>query len=217
MLRFKIADEEWWPPTHNPENSCYCIHKTRPDRCAYYGIMDVAGCFGGSPFVVTLPHFLGVDPYIADRVEGLEADYEKHQIYLSIKPDLGLPIVGKVRLQFNVRIEQTPFLRGFSTLKDTIVPLVWFEDSAELDSFHFYLIKYGLSYGTKTASIIFFICAIIGWFCVLLGISYFFVKKVNLFFCDTFFSNHPILHHSFCDRFFSIFFFLLLFFLSVHD
>lgn len=179
-LKYKIAEEEWQPPTHNPENACYCIHKTRPERCAYYGIMDVAGCFGGSPFVITLPHFLRVDPYITDRVEGLDPQADKHDFFLKIKQDLGFPIEAKVRLQFNVRIEQTPFLRGFSNLKDTIIPLIWFEDSAELNDFFTYLVKYGLVYGAKTASISFFAVAIMGWSCVLLGISYFFMKKVKV-------------------------------------
>lgn len=178
-LKYKIAPEEWQPPSINPDNACYCIHKNFPERCENPGTMDVAGCFGGSPFVITLPHFLGTSPAVASKVEGLDPDPRKHEFYLNVKPDLGLTIDAKVRLQFNVRVERTPFLRGFNMLQDTVVPLLWFEDSGELDDFYTNLMKYGLVYGPKTASVMFFSAAIIGWSAFLVGITYLIMKKVR--------------------------------------
>ena len=179
-FRYHIAPEEWEPPSENPDNSCYCVHKSRPDRCEFKGMIDVAGCFGGSPFVITLPHFLNVDKDISKQVIGLSPNPEKHTFYLKIKPDIGLPMDAKVRLQFNVRIERMPFLRGFNRVRNTIVPLVWFEDSAELNGFLTGLVKYGLVWTPKTAAIIFYSAAIIGWACFLIGIAFYVVKKVSL-------------------------------------
>lgn len=143
-------------------------------------MLDVAGCFGGSPFVITMPHFLGTSSGLSNRVIGLSPDPEKHLFYLKIKPDIGFPIDAKVRLQFNVRVEQTPFLRGFSRIRDTVIPLAWFEDSAELDDLLTNLIKYGLVYGQKTASLSFYSIAIAGWACFLAGVAFYIFKGVSL-------------------------------------
>ncbi|XP_074596260.1 lysosome membrane protein 2-like [Brevipalpus obovatus] len=172
VLKYKIAPEEWMPPSRNRKNTCYCVHQKRPDRCEYPGIMDVAGCLNG-PFVITLPHFLGVSYPVTSRIRGLQPESSKHDFYLLIKSQLGIPIDVKARLQLNVRVERIPFLRGFGAILDTIVPLAWFEDSLELDDSMFNLLRIGFVWLPMFFMILF------GSFLVV-GFGLFFLRMIQI-------------------------------------
>ncbi|XP_015788725.1 scavenger receptor class B member 1-like isoform X2 [Tetranychus urticae] len=165
------------PPSVNPDNACYCVHTGKKKaRCEYEGILDLTGGFSGSPFVVTKPHFLEA-PEVQKLVDGLSPDPEKHTFYLLIKPDIGVPISAKGRLQFNLRVEKVPFLRGFNNIRDTIIPLGWIEEGGSIDGVLYYLMRGGLVIAPMAASAGFYGAAIGGWAAFLAGLIYTVFRK----------------------------------------
>lgn len=167
------------PPSVNPDNACYCVHTGKKKaRCEYEGILDLTGGFSGSPFVVTKPHFLEA-PEVQKLVDGLSPDPEKHTFYLLIKPDIGVPISAKGRLQFNLRVEKVPFLRGFNNIRDTIIPLGWIEEGGSIDGVLYYLMRGGLVIAPMAASAGFYGAAIGGWAAFLAGLIYTVFRKVS--------------------------------------
>jgi len=69
----------------NPENECFCMDSDR-DRCRLNGIYDMSSCQSDIPIIVTLPHFLGADPIITDRIEGLKPDPKIHRPVIHVEP-----------------------------------------------------------------------------------------------------------------------------------
>lgn len=86
VLRFAIADEFFSSAERFPENECFCIHKTRRNRCTQNGVYDIGGCQAGAPVVLTKPHFLDSDPDLTQYVDGLSPNSELHDGYLDVEP-----------------------------------------------------------------------------------------------------------------------------------
>ncbi|XP_053203149.1 lysosome membrane protein 2-like [Panonychus citri] len=178
VYKYVIGPEVFDPPSVNPDNACYCVHTgKKKSRCEHTGILDCTGGFSGSPFIVTRPHFLDAEPEIQRQVEGLSPDREKHEFYLLVKPDLGVPLSAKGRLQFNLRVERVPFLRGFSNIRDTIVPLGWIEEGGDLDGALYYLLKGGLIVAPMVTTAGFYSAAIGGWAAFMGGLIYLVARK----------------------------------------
>ncbi|XP_053203155.1 lysosome membrane protein 2-like [Panonychus citri] len=179
-FKYVIGPEVFDPPSVNPANGCYCVYtREKKSRCEHYGLLDCTGGFSGPPIIITRPHFLDTDSEIQGQVEGLSPDPEKHEFYLLVQPDIGIPISGAGRLQFNLRVERVPFLRGFNNIRDTIVPLGWIEISSTLDGSLFYLLKIGLILAPKIILSVFYLVAIGGWAAFIGGLIYLLVRKLR--------------------------------------
>ena len=85
-FRYKISPEVWQPPSFNPNNECYCVHKNNPEHCENAYLLDVSGCFNGAPFLISLPHFLNADNEIINNVIGLAPNHSEHDFYMIVKP-----------------------------------------------------------------------------------------------------------------------------------
>lgn len=76
------------------------------------GVFDMAGCLGGAPILLSLPHLGRTEPdLVKTQVDGLNYDPEKHNIMIDVEPMLGGGFNLVKRLQFSLRVERMPFFR----------------------------------------------------------------------------------------------------------
>ncbi|XP_049838512.1 lysosome membrane protein 2-like [Schistocerca gregaria] len=106
------------------EEDCFCSEK---DGCLPYALMDSSYCKNGAPLVVSGPHFLKADEDVRTVVNGLNPVPEKHEPYLVIHERMGVPIAGKSRFQFNVKVHATGGYRYMNALEGKVIPIIWLE------------------------------------------------------------------------------------------
>ncbi|XP_022240630.1 protein croquemort-like [Limulus polyphemus] len=114
------------------DNRCFCLSDAT--RCLPRGGLNVSSCQFNAPAVVTYPHFLYADPAYATTVDGMKADPEKHQMFVDIQPDMGIPMNIAARMQINIVFERVKDMSFFQNITSRIYfPIFWFSETAQLD------------------------------------------------------------------------------------
>ncbi|CAG2106717.1 unnamed protein product [Medioppia subpectinata] len=109
----------------NPDNECFCVNDNT-DHCRLDGVYDMSACQHDIPIIVSLPHFLGGDKRITDRIEGLKPDPKFHRPVIHVEPTLGAVIHGDSKLQMAIRVPKNDYIIGFETPNnDRYIPLFW--------------------------------------------------------------------------------------------
>ena len=99
------------PAKRNPANSCFCM-KQEGFSCFKSGVLNLEPCKQtqdlprGAPIAISFPHFYQADPSFLSAVSGLSPDKEKHQFYVDVAPDSGLPLAFRKRFQLNAIIRK---------------------------------------------------------------------------------------------------------------
>lgn len=89
----------------NEIDPCFCTHENstwwmQPNGCLPRGAMDLTECLA-APVVISMPHFYNADPRFEALIDGLEADPDKHSIFLDMEPYTGAPVRAAQVIQFN--------------------------------------------------------------------------------------------------------------------
>lgn len=113
--------------TTHSEYSCFSYGDSLPS-----GVMNVSACRYGAPVVVSFPHFHAADPYFLQFVDGLKPDEEKHQFYIKMEPQIGIPIEVAARLQVNVMVQPSPDIGLFQEAPTLFFPALWFEQRVRI-------------------------------------------------------------------------------------
>lgn len=113
--------------TKYSEYSCFSYGDSLPS-----GVMNVSACRYGAPVVVSFPHFHAADPYYLQFVDGLNPDSEKHQFYITMEPDTGIPVEVAARLQVNVMVQPSPNIALFQEAPTLFFPTLWFEQKVRI-------------------------------------------------------------------------------------
>ena len=132
VYRFAIPQEVFLNGSVNPNNAAFYPNGFLPT-----GILDPRKCQGGkvlAPVFISAPHFYLGDPRLLDDVIGIKPNKEKHQFSFDVEPNMGVIISNHIRLQLNVRIESVKDVTETAAVRKTYVPVMWFEESATLDS-----------------------------------------------------------------------------------
>lgn len=125
-LRFRAPRDLFAKPDVNPQNACYC--RFEMGFCPPSGVFDASPCTYGAPIMMSFPHFYLGDPILLETVEGLKPDPEKHDGYLDVHEELGVPLDGKSRFQMNILVRKSKTLQHLANFKDgSILPIAWFE------------------------------------------------------------------------------------------
>ncbi|CAG9579049.1 unnamed protein product [Danaus chrysippus] len=90
-----------------PQTACYCDEDSGRD-CMPSGALNVSACKYGAPAFVTRPHFLGMDPYYADKIKGLQPTPINNQLP---DPDTLVPMFW-FREEIEVNDEYANFARS---------------------------------------------------------------------------------------------------------
>ncbi|XP_054163914.1 platelet glycoprotein 4-like [Oppia nitens] len=135
IYRFSPVDNIFYGPKSNPKNRCYCLSPNNPEKCNFIGIVDLSSC-RGSPLILSNPHFWRTSDILSKSVVGLNADEQLHQSFIEVEPISGFVIYKTKRYQLNVHVKKCPLNQNLGkTLKEGIIPLVWFEEVSELDDY----------------------------------------------------------------------------------
>lgn len=90
-----------------PENKCFCIN----GKCENSGVFNVAPCQHDSPIYMSYPHFYKADSMYANAVNGLNPDKEKHELFLVLEPNTGIPMDVGGGFQANYLLEPVASIR----------------------------------------------------------------------------------------------------------
>ncbi|KAF7274136.1 hypothetical protein GWI33_013180 [Rhynchophorus ferrugineus] len=130
-----IAADLYTPPENifdnvkdNPDNRCYC---PGTEYCPPKGLQNISPCQYDAPVYLSFPHFLDADPSLINAVEGLNPDKKKHQSYFRIQPKLGVPLEGKIRVQLNLRTQETPNISPVRNFRSMMFPVMWLEEGID--------------------------------------------------------------------------------------
>uniref|UniRef100_A0A336L1I8 CSON002486 protein n=1 Tax=Culicoides sonorensis TaxID=179676 RepID=A0A336L1I8_CULSO len=116
-----------------PENKCYCQAETEEECSAIKsGIFNASACQYGAPSFASFPHFYLADESYLEAVEGLSPDKEKHEMYITLEPEIGLPLEIRARLQINLFLRNDPMLSFYKNVPDVYIPMFWFTQIADL-------------------------------------------------------------------------------------
>lgn len=108
----------------NPDNACFCEDNT---ECTIKGLQYIGPCQFNAPVYLSFPHFYKADPKLLEDVEGLSPDQEKHETFLKIQPRLGVPLEARVKVQLNLKVEQSN-IYPTSDFRSITFPIMWLEE-----------------------------------------------------------------------------------------
>lgn len=113
--------------TKYEEYSCFSYGESLPS-----GVMNVSACRYGAPVVVSFPHFYAADPYYLDLVDGLKPDSEKHEFFITMEPEIGIPIEVGARMQINVMVRRSENIGLFQEAPTVFFPAFWLEQKVRI-------------------------------------------------------------------------------------
>ncbi|XP_075585145.1 sensory neuron membrane protein 1 isoform X3 [Dermatophagoides farinae] len=108
----------------NKLNRCYCL-QSKLSKCQ--GWIDTSPCLGQLKVGSSFPHFYN-SLRRQETVKGLQPDYSKHIGYLDVEPNIGMPINGRIAIQFNMHVSSIPII-GLKSIRSTMLPMFWAEQS----------------------------------------------------------------------------------------
>ena len=68
-------------------------------------MFNVSQCQGGTPMLLSWPHFYKGEQRLLQQVEGLSPSKDLHEFGVDILPQLGVGLRASIRLQINLFIE----------------------------------------------------------------------------------------------------------------
>ena len=123
--RYEVTPKYFANKTVNPDNACYLSNKSKEVPS---GVLDIGACKFDAPIFMSQPHFYQADPFFLKQVGGgLKPDKDKHETYIWLDRESGVPMSLVVRLQLNFKIEKLPSILLFKNISTTYFPTVWFE------------------------------------------------------------------------------------------
>ncbi|KAL8577384.1 hypothetical protein ACOMHN_060206 [Nucella lapillus] len=130
-MKFVVKYDEFANATVNPWNAGFCLPY---NHCIPSGVLNCSAMGHGAPLYVSLPHFLGGDPFYFRQVEGLHPSKELHQPYFHLHPLTGVCLSAGRRYQLNLLMQQFPFLSKTHGVPKAYVPILWLDGIAKIDN-----------------------------------------------------------------------------------
>ena len=115
------------PEKKNPDNECHCLKKGG-FKCFKSGVMNMEPCKreAQAPLALSMPHFYQADESFQNTVHGLKPEKSKHEFYMDIVPEFGMPLSIQLRFQLNMvltRNEKVPEIANME--KEIVMPFLW--------------------------------------------------------------------------------------------
>ncbi|KAG4076310.1 hypothetical protein HA402_005753 [Bradysia odoriphaga] len=117
--------------------TCECNEFT---GCAVRGTLDLYQCL--KLFLsASSPHYYLAEASIRDTVDGMNPDANLHETGCYLDLQLGVPLIARQRVQVNILLKRIPEYPIFSSIAGDIwFPLLWYEESFEIEKSDFSLI-----------------------------------------------------------------------------
>ncbi|CAK1600590.1 unnamed protein product [Parnassius mnemosyne] len=128
-----------------PRKACYC-DEIRDENCLPSGALNVSSCRFGAPAFVTLPHFTGMDPYYANKIDGLKPS-DEYNFELALEMYTGMPLLVEAQLQINLLLRHVPGISLNNQLPDAdiLVPMFWFRQEVRINEEYARLARFALN------------------------------------------------------------------------
>jgi len=101
-------------------------------------VQNSTGCKGGDATLktfVSLPHFLGADPFFVKQFQdgSLKPNQTQHSASISLQEGTSIPTEVLMRLQIVLQILPNPNIGSFLTnLSPVFLPVMWFDAEAKI-------------------------------------------------------------------------------------
>ncbi|XP_076351833.1 lysosome membrane protein 2-like isoform X1 [Tachypleus tridentatus] len=176
--RFTAPSKLFADPRVDPDNKCFCAD---PNNCLKAGVIELTACQNGAPVVASSPHFYQGALEYQSAIDGIKPVKKKHQTFLDVEPLTGLVLNASKRLQLNIYVRQTPGIIGLQNIRDTIFPLIWLCESAEIDETSANLFKNQVQIPMNLGTSILLAAIVLGtlWTVVALAITAFYCKQAR--------------------------------------
>ncbi|XP_072385233.1 protein croquemort isoform X2 [Diabrotica undecimpunctata] len=129
--KFVGNDKTFDNGTKYPQMGCF---KGKGVTHQLSGVRNVSLCKYGAPAFVSFPHFYEADPAFLADVDGLKPNKEKHEMFLALEPETGLPLSVRAQIQLNLKMEKVKHIKILENVKSTVMPMFWFSQQADLTS-----------------------------------------------------------------------------------
>ncbi|GAB6027616.1 scavenger receptor class B, member, variant 2 [Chamberlinius hualienensis] len=153
----------------NPDNHCFCFddHEiSLANGLAYMGPILL-----NTSIYASNPHFLGADFRLVDAIDGMEPNKEHHTLHMDIHPELGIPLIGNLRIQGNFYMQPSPNVSKSKNWNNIVLPIAWVNESAGLDDATIHMLNHMYYGGEKLVYSLTIICLIISGLICLIGIG----------------------------------------------
>ncbi|XP_005188827.2 protein peste [Musca domestica] len=107
-----------------PENKCFCVN----NKCEASGVFSIAPCKYNSSIYMSYPHFYKADPIYLEAIEGLKPEKEKHEFFMTLEPNAGVPMDVGGGFQANYLMEPVAGIRPYHNIPRTFIPIMWAEE-----------------------------------------------------------------------------------------
>ncbi|KRT82644.1 hypothetical protein AMK59_3893 [Oryctes borbonicus] len=121
---YKFEDKALDNGKYLEKNKCFC----KTNKCMPPGLLDVHECYYGFPIALSYPHFLDADQSLAEMVDGLKPDRRKHESYMVLQPESGLPLDLAVRYQINMALNNVDKIEHVKKFSNMVIPMLWTEN-----------------------------------------------------------------------------------------
>lgn len=128
-LRFTAEEYMLGDVNENPDNFCFCPEQ---NGCLYKGAIDLSACHG-APVILTFPHFYMASEEYLKTIVGVEPKREKHETFLELEPNTGIPLRGGKRVQFNMLMKTMEKVNLTYNVPTALFPIIWIDEGLELD------------------------------------------------------------------------------------
>ncbi|XP_034101504.2 LOW QUALITY PROTEIN: protein peste [Drosophila albomicans] len=110
--------------TMYPDASCYCVK----GKCNPAGVINIAPCSYNASIYMSYPHFYMADPSYLEAVDGLQPEKEKHEFYMALEPNAGVPMDVGGGFQANFLMEPIRGVSLYARVPRVMMPLMWAEE-----------------------------------------------------------------------------------------
>lgn len=110
--------------------SCWCLADNCPDLAP--GVFNASTCQFGAPAFMSYPHFYLADSSYTSTISGMKPNASKHEFYISLDPQYGVPLEIRARLQVNVMVRNEPTSSLYKHVPTTFIPMFWFSQVADI-------------------------------------------------------------------------------------
>jgi len=129
IKRFGAPPEMLQSGDKNPDNKCYCGAM----GCLGDSMLELTNCLEGLPIIMSTPHFYQGDGINLKNFIGLKPEMDKHQTFLDLQPDVGVPYEAHKRIQLNFLLMQnSKGALSFGNVREMVYPIFWADECAKM-------------------------------------------------------------------------------------
>ncbi|EDW75853.1 uncharacterized protein Dwil_GK14976 [Drosophila willistoni] len=122
--KFSGTDHALDNGTVYPETKCFC----EEGDCQPIGVINIRKCAQNSSVFMSYPHFYKADPSYLEAIEGLSPDQSKHEFFMTLEPNAGVPMDVGGGFQANYLMEPIPGISLFRNVPRVMLPMMWCEE-----------------------------------------------------------------------------------------